>query len=71
MSITEEASRLEQARSALPATWIELLPNYSCPVLGLIVLYSFLVHDNFFMVIWLSYVVIPLLDIVMPLDNFN
>ena len=48
-----------------------MLPIFVGPIVGLIVLYCYLYNDNIFMVVWISYVMVPILDLVIPPDTEN
>ena len=54
-----------------PATWSEILP-YFIPVVNILLgLYFEYYHNNFFMYLWQIYVIIPILDYTVPVDNYN
>ncbi|TNV79299.1 hypothetical protein FGO68_gene11353 [Halteria grandinella] len=53
-----------------PVTWLELLPHFMCPAMICIGL-TFELYGNFFMVIWIPYVFLPILDYILPVDHYN
>lgn len=56
---------------AEPATWRELYPNFLGAAVVFAGLYFEYFHGNFFMVVWIPYVILPLLDFMLPVDHSN
>ena len=53
------------------AKWREILAYNLASLLSLASLYSNYQYGNFVIIIWLFYVLVPILDCIFPLDNEN
>lgn len=56
---------------AEPISWLEILPYFTCTALGFTGLLSEIYLGNFFMIIWIPFVILPILDYVLPVDHSN
>ena len=57
--------------SQLKATWRDLLPTYTGALFFAAALYTHITYDYLYLIVWISYVLIPLLDAVIPVDMTN
>lgn len=55
----------------LSPSLLEFVPYYLTFVVLIFAMYFDLKYANPFMLVWLAYVIIPIVDYIVPLDNFN
>lgn len=54
-----------------PASWRELAPYYIGPAVFILSILSDYYTGNFFVLIWIFYVLLPLVDYILPVDHSN
>jgi len=54
-----------------PATWREIMPYYLGLAVFVISILSEIYFGNFFILIWISYVFLPIMDYILPVDHSN
>jgi alkane 1-monooxygenase len=61
----------EIGSSSEPCSWSEILPYFLGPVIFLIAILSDIYFNNFLLMIWIPFVVLPIVDYLMPIDHTN
>lgn len=51
--------------------WREIAPNYISALVVIAGVYSEMAWGNFFMIVWIPYVLMPILDYILPVDSKN
>ena len=54
-----------------PASWREILPYYLAPTVFVIGVLSEVFFGNFFVIVWIPFVLLPILDYILPVDHSN
>jgi hypothetical protein len=65
-----ESKQSETEEDLSPVTWLQLVPHFFCPAIICLGLWLEM-HGNFFMIIWIPYVFLPILDYILPVDHYN
>ncbi len=69
--IKDPAQKLKPKEIPEPATWREILPYYLAPVVFLTGVLSEVFFGNYFLIVWIPYVALPILDYILPVDHSN
>ena len=57
--------------AAEPATWRELMPYYLAPAIFALSVASDYYYGNLFVLLWISYVLLPFFDYILRVDHSN
>ena len=52
-------------------TWLEILPSFAAPSLIVGAMFCDKVLNNMFIMLWVTFVILPLLDYIIPISHFN
>ncbi len=54
-----------------PVSWSEILPYFLGPAIFVVGILSEVYFNNFFVMVWIFFVVLPIIDFLLPVDHSN
>ena len=52
-------------------SWNEILPYFLAPSIFIVAVISEVYFNNFFIMVWIPFVVLPIIDFLLPVDHSN
>lgn len=54
-----------------PVSWKEILPYFLAPLIFIVGLLSEVYFNNLFIIVWIPFVMLPIIDFLLPVDHSN
>lgn len=70
-TIQKQKETVETEVLVKPITWREIFPNFLASGVILAGILSEYYLGNFFFIVWIPYVIFPILDFLLPVDHYN